>query len=219
MGQCAIIGLGTFGFNTAVLLAQQGHQVLAIDRNEEIIEDIKNLVTHAVVGDAMDKETLVEFVSPDVDAVILGLGEEWMEATILAIVHLRDMGIKHIIVKSMNELRGKVYKTVGASQVIFPEQETAHRLVRRLTIPSLIDQIPLAPEYSIIELATPDSFVGKSVAELHLRQKYGVTVIAIKDVLKDSMVIMPEPGYILPPDSALIVLGRSSDIDHLKQFR
>jgi trk system potassium uptake protein TrkA len=141
-----------------------------------------------------------------------------MEATVLAIVHLRQLGVKNIIVKSMNNVRGDVYLSVGATEVIYPEKESALRLSRKLTIPALIDQIPLAPEYSVVEVALPDGFAGKSLRTLRLREKYGVTVIAIKDVLKDSLVLVPEPDQTLPADSALIIIGRHTDIDKLKQF-
>lgn len=218
MKQYVVIGLGTFGFNVAAELAKQGHQVLAIDLDKSIVEDIKDLVTDAVVANAMDRDMLEELVSGGFDAAIIGLGEEFMEATVLAIVHLRKLGVKRIIVKSMNELRGEVYLSVGATEIIFPEKETALRLARRLSIPALIDQIPLAPEYSIVEVALPDDFAGKSLRKLQLREKFGVTVIAIKDVLKDTMVFIPPPDLILAADSALLIIGRNPDIDKLKRF-
>lgn len=218
MKQFVVIGLGTFGFNLAIELARQGHQVLAIDSDKSIVDDVKDLVTDAVVANVMDRDALSEFVSANLDTAILGLGERYMEATVLAIVHLRKLGVKNILVKAMNELRGEVYLSVGATEIIYPEKETALRLARRLTIPQLIDQIPLAPEYSIIELALPDDFVGKSLWKLRLREKYGVTVIAVKDVLKDTLVLSPPPDEVLRPDSALIVIGLHDDIDKLKRF-
>jgi trk system potassium uptake protein TrkA len=217
MKRFVVIGLGAFGFNLAVALAKQGHHVLAMDSDETIVEDIKDLVTDAVVADAMDMDALSEFVNGSFDVAILGLGER-LEETVRAIVHLRSLGVKNIIVKSMDELRGEVYSSVGATEVIYPEKETAFRLARRLTIPTLVDQIPLAPEYSIVELALPDAFVGKSLRELRLREKYGVTVVAIKDVLRDTMLLIPKPDQVLVADSALIVIGHHTDIDKLRRF-
>jgi trk system potassium uptake protein TrkA len=218
MKQIIVIGLGTFGFNVAVELTKRGHQVLAIDSDKSIVEEIKDFVTDAVAASAMDKAMLNEFVDNNFDTAILGLGERYLEATVLSIIHLRNIGVKNIIVKSMNELRSEVYRSVGATEIINPEKETASRLARRLTIPALIDQIPLAPEYSVVEIALPDDFIGKSIRELNLRQKYGVTIIAIKDILKDEMIIVPLPDYIFTPDSALIILGKHSDIDKMKKF-
>lgn len=218
MKQFVIIGLGTFGFSVAVELAKQGHQVLAIDSDKSIIEEIKNLVTEAVVANVMDKKTIEEFVDKNFDTAILGFGENYMEATILAIIHLKEIGVKHIIVKSMNELKGKVYLSIGATEIIYPEKESAIRLSRKLSIPTLIDQIPLAPEYSIVEIALPDSFIGKTIRELNIRKKYNVTIIAVKNVLQDELILVPEASFKFFPDTALILLGRHVDIDKLKKF-
>lgn len=218
MKQFVVIGLGTFGFNVAVQLAKQGHQVLAIDSDKKIIDRIKNLVTESVVVDAMDKSSLDEFVDGGFDSAILGMGESYMEATILTIVHLKQIGVKQIIVKSMNELRGEVFRSIGATEIIFPEKESAIRLARKLTIPTLIDQISLAPEYSIVEIALPDSFIGKNIGELDLRKKYNVTIIAVKNILHDEMVPVPDASYKFLPDTALILMGKHDDIDRLKRF-
>lgn len=218
MKQFAVIGLGTFGFNLAVTLTKHGHQVLAIDIDKEIVDDIKDFVTDAVVANVMDKDVFSEFINENFDAAILGLGEGYMEATIMAIVHLKQIGVKNIIVKSMNELRGEVYSSIGASEVIYPEKESASRLARRLTIPSLIEQIPLAPEYSIVEIALPDAFIGKTLHALKFREKYNVNVIAIKDVLKDTLELNPHPEQKLGADCALIVIGKHADLDNLKKF-
>lgn len=218
MKQFVVIGLGTFGFNLAIELAKNGHGVLAIDNDKQIIDRIKDLVTDAVVGDAKDKDMLLEFAKDIIDTAVLGLGEVFMEDTVLAIIHLRNLGVKNIIVKSMNDLRGEVYLSVGATEIIYPEKETAVRLAKRLTIPMLIDQISLAPEYGIVEIALPDSLVGKSIRELKLREKFGVIIIAVKDILHDEMNLVPEPSLILKPDVALILLGKHTDINKLKKF-
>lgn len=218
MKQFVVIGLGTFGFNLAIELAKNGHGVLAIDNDKQIIDRIKDLVTDAVVGDAKDKDMLLEFAKDTIDTAVLGLGEVFMEDTVLAIIHLRNLGVKNIIVKSMNDLRGEVYLSVGATEIIYPEKETAVRLAKRLTIPMLIDQISLAPEYGIVEIALPDSLVGKSIRELKLREKFGVIIIAVKDILHDEMNLVPEPSLILKPDVALILLGKHTDINKLKKF-
>lgn len=218
MKQFLVIGLGSFGFNVAVELVRQGHQVTAIDADRIRIDEIKELVTEAVIADVTDRNALAELVSPEVETAVLGLGESFMEATVLAIVHLRKLGVKNILVKAMNELRGEVYLTVGATRIIYPEKETASRLARVLTIPALIDQISLAPEYSIIELALPDDYVGTSLRELKMKQKFGVEVIAVKDVLRDSLVLTPPADSKLGPDTALIIIGKNEDIERLKRF-
>ncbi len=215
MGQFVVIGLGNFGYNVAVSLFEQGHQVLAIDSNNKKIEQIKDKVTQAVVTNVKEKEALSEFVSSDVDAAIVSLGDK-IEASILTTLHLKDLGIKKIIVKAINDDHGQILKLIGAMEVIYPEKEEAVRLAHRLTKPNLIEQIPLASEYSIMEMAVPDKFVGKSLKELQLRSKYKVEVIAIKDVLQDTLHLIPGADVKIKPDNVLIVIGKEPDINKLR---
>lgn len=215
MGQFLVIGLGNFGHNVAVSLFEGGHEVLAVDLNNKKIEQIKGKVTQAVVANVKDKEALSEFLSSDVDAAIVSLGDK-LEASILTTLYLKDLGIKRIIVKAINDDHGQILRLIGATEVIYPEKEEATRLAQRLTIPNLIEHIPLASEYSIMEIAAPDNFVGKSLKELQLRSKYNVEVIAIKDVLLDTLHLIPGADVKIKPDSVLIVIGKEPDINKLK---
>lgn len=218
MGQFIVVGLGNFGFNLAVELAELRHQVQVIDSSSEKIELIKNKVTQAVVADVRNREALIEIVRKDVDAVIVGLGDS-MEASTLAVLYLKDSGVKKIIAKAMNEDHGKVLKSLGATEVIFPEKDIAIRLAKWLTYPNLIEHIPLSPEYSILEIAAPDVYIGKTLGELQLRSKYGIEVIAIKEVLSDKFHLIPGGNVKITPDSALIIIGRESDINKKKLFK
>ncbi|MDD5454254.1 MAG: TrkA family potassium uptake protein [Candidatus Ratteibacteria bacterium] len=215
MGQFVVIGLGNFGYYVAVTLFEAGNQVLAIDANSKKIEQIKDKVTQAVVINVKEKEVLSEFVSSDIDAAIVSLGDN-IEASILSTLYLKELGVKKIIVKAVNDEHGQILKMIGAMEVIYPEKEEAFRLAKRLISPNLIEHIPLAPEYSIMEIAVPDKFVGKSLKELKLRSKYNVEVIAIKDVLQDTLVLIPEADVKIKPDSVLMVIGKEEDINKLK---
>lgn len=215
MKQFIVIGLGNFGYNVASALSELGHQVLAIDSDGKKIEEIKDKVTHSVVADAKDKKVLSEFVTSDIDAVIVGLGDN-IEASTLVILYLKDLGAKSIIAKAMNDDHGEILRTIGANEIIYPEKETATRLAERLTTPNLIEQIPLAPEYSIAEIACPDKFIGKTLKELQLRNKYDLEVIAVKEVLSDKFYMIPKADFKINTDSALVVLGRKEDIEKLK---
>ncbi len=215
MGQFVVIGLGNFGYNVATSLFELGNQVLAIDLNSKKIEQIKDKVTQAVVANVKDKEALSEFLSSDVDAAIVSLGDK-LEASILTTLYLRDLGIKKIIVKAINDDHGQILRLIGATEVIYPEKEEATRLAQRLTTPNLIEHIPLASEYSIMEMVVPDKFAGKSLKELQLRSKYKVEVIAIKDVLHDTLQLIPGADVKIKPDNVLIVIGKKPDINKLK---
>ena len=214
MGQYVVIGLGNFGFNAAVSLAERGHEVLVIDNSPKRIEKIKDLVTEAIIADAKEIHVLDEFIQPKVDAVIVNLGDT-IESSALATLHLKEMGVKYIIVKAVEEIHGTILKKIGASEIINPEKDSAERLSERLTFPNLIENIPLMPEYSIVEIAVPDKFVGKSLRGLQLRTKHNIEVIAIKDVLMNKLVILPDVDFKMLPDNILVVLGKKDDIENL----
>jgi trk system potassium uptake protein TrkA len=215
MKQFVVIGLGSFGFNLATALAKDGHEVLVIDSDERNIEAIKDRVTHAVMADATDKKVLSEFVSTDADAVIVGLAEN-MEASTLATLYLRDLGMKEVIVKALSDDHAKVLKAVGATEIVYPEKDVALRLAERLSTPNLIEHLPLTPEYSIVEITPPESFLGKTLRELQLRKEFGVIVIAVKDVLSNTFHLIPDTDFEIKPNSALVIIGRSENIDKLR---
>jgi trk system potassium uptake protein TrkA len=215
MGQYVVIGLGNFGFNAAVSLMRRGNEVLAIDSNSKRVEIIKDLVTEAIIADAKEKSILQEFIQPKIDAVIVNLGDT-IESSALVTLYLKEMGVHHIVVKVVEEIHGTILKKLGANEIINPEKDSAVRLAERLTAPNLIEHIPLAPEYSIVEIVVPDKFIGKSLKELQLRNKYNVEVIAIKDVLSEKFKLIPPAEYKLEPDNIIIVIGRKEDLVKLK---
>ncbi len=214
MKQYIVIGLGNFGYNIAIALSELGHYVLAIDSNRKKIEQIKDRVTHAVIGDATDKELLAEFITDSIDAVIVGLGSN-MEANILITLYLRDLKVKKIISKAVSDDHGKILTAIGAHQVVYPERDVAIRMAKELTNPNLIEHIPLAPEYSIVTIAAPQKFIGKTLKELQLRNKYGVEVIAVKDVLMDKFYIIPNADFRIGIDNALLIIGEKDNIEKL----
>jgi trk system potassium uptake protein TrkA len=215
MKQFIVIGLGSFGYNLAESLAGLGHEVLAIDQEERKIESIKENVTHAVCADATDKKILEKFVNTDADAVIIGLNEG-MESSTLVSLYLKDMGIKNVIVKALSDDHAKILKAIGATEIIYPEKDVAIRLAERLSTPNLIEHLPLTPEYSIVEITPPESFVGKTLRELELRKKYGFIVIAVKDMLTDTFYLIPGADFKIRENAALMIMGKKKDIERLE---
>ncbi len=214
MEQYIVIGVGNFGYNVAVTLSELGNQVLVIDSDKKKIDQIKDKVTHAVIANARDKEVLSDLVTESIDAVIVGLGDD-LEANILVTLYLKELKVRRIIAKALNDDHGKILKSIGAHEVVFPERDFAIRLAKELSNPNLIEHIPLAPEYSIVTIATPDRFVGKTLKELQLRNKYGIEVIAVKDVLTDKFHLIPGADFKLAADSALLIIGEQTDIDRI----
>ncbi len=216
MRQFAVIGLGNFGHNCALRLAQVGHQVLAIDMDEARIEAIKDQVTQAVVADTRDKAVLSEYVSSAVDAAVVSLGDH-VEASLLAVLYLRELGIKHIVAKASSDDHGKILESIGATDVVYPERDAAVMLAEKLSADTtVLHYIALSPEYSIVDVATPDEFVGKTLKQLHLPRHHGILVIAVKNLLKNEIRLMPPAEQVLDPDSVLTVIGRYEDLAKLK---
>ena len=215
MKQFVVIGLGNFGFTVATRLHQIGHQVLAADSNTTRVEHIKDLVTQAVVIDAKDKSALAEVVTDVIDAAVVGLGDS-VEASLLCVLYLKELGVKRIIAKAASDDHGRILESIGTSEVIYPERDAALRLAEKLNAPtSVIDYIELSPDYSIIDVATPDDFVGKTLKQLQLPKKQGILVIAVRNVMKSGIQLLPPADYTFEPDSIMTVIGRYADLNKL----
>ncbi len=228
MKQFAVIGLGRFGSSVARKLSEKGHQVLAIDKDEEKVQDASSYVTQSVELDVGDEKGLRAVGIEGVDCVIVSIGGVNLQASILITVILKDIGIKEIIAKAASELHAKVLRKVGATRVVFPEREMGVRLANSLVSPKILEQIELSQDYSIIETLPPKEFVGKSLRKLEIRARHGITVIAIKEKKalgsrkEDGEVsrvinILPEADYIIKEDEVLVVIGGNKDIEKLKK--
>ena len=215
MKQFVVIGLGNFGFNVATRLAQIGHEVLAIDSDETRIESIKDHVIQAVVGDSRNKDMLKDFVSGSLDVVVVGLGDS-IEASVLCVLYLKELGVKRIIAKAASHDHGRILESIGTSEVIYPERDAAIRLAEKLNAPtSVLDYIELSPEYGIVDIATPEAFYKKTLKQLNLPKQHGVLVIAARDVMKNEITLMPPADFKLEPDSVITVIGRYADLAKL----
>ncbi len=221
MNNFAIFGLGQFGFSIAECLMESSCEVLAIDRNPEKIEEIKDIVTMAVIGNVADRGTFDKFITENIECIIIGLGQN-LEDSVLATLYAKETGIKNIIAKASTEDHGKILEHIGATEVVYPSKETAKRLATGLTNPNLLDYLPIYEGYSLIEINLPDDFLDKSLRELDLQKKYGIMVIAIKeahtvaDGKTDSLSLFPSPDMKLARSMRLVVVGRDKDIANLK---
>lgn len=153
-GQYAVIGLGRFGSSLATTLHQAGNEVLAIDRNEERIEEYKDHVTYAVVADSTDEEALKSVGIRNFDAVIVAIGDD-IQASILTVLILKELEVKKVVAKAINKRHGQVLYKVGADWVVFPERDMGERVATQLMSPNVLDYIELAKDYSIKEVKAP----------------------------------------------------------------
>lgn len=216
MAQVAVIGLGRFGFHVARRLHEAGHEVLAVDIGADNVQRIRDFSSQAVVLDARDKPRLEALGIRDFDVVVVSLGER-VDASALVTLHLKELGVKRLITKAGSEDHGKLLELIGADEVVFPEREVAARLAHRLTSPNLIDYIPLGEGCSIHEVAPPDSFVGRSLADLKLRNRFRAQVLAVRDALTQQILLNPGAEFVVKPSDALIILGRDEDLAQLKR--
>lgn len=212
--QFAVIGLGRFGTSITTELSSMGYDVLAIDSDEEIIHDIADTAAHAVQADAMDEEALKSLGIRNFDVVIVSIGEN-IQASIMATIILKEMGVNRVVAKSQNAMHGKVLKKLGA-EVIYPERDMAIKVARSLVSENILDQIELSPEYGIMELLAPESFINKSLVQIDVRKKTGATILAIKH--GDEIIVAPRAGQVISAGDILVALGRYEHLNRLSEI-
>jgi len=207
-----VIGLGNFGFHVARTLYEAGHEVIAIDMDQEKVQRVQDHASYAIIGDAAGKDFLTGQGVGEMDAVVVSTGERSHLATLITL-YLKELKVPHILVKAISEDHGRILEKVGATEVIFPEKDMAIKIARGLSSPNVLEFIPLAEEYSITEVAPPAHFVGKSLIDLDLRRKFNVTVIGIKDVLTDAFTVVPPPTCVIKDSDLLVFIGKSDDVE------
>ncbi len=217
MARYAVIGLGRFGSTLVRSLYQAGHEVLAMDINPDLVQTLRDDSTQAVALDARDKTQLKGLGLRDVDWAIVSVGEH-LEASTLACFYLKEMGVR-VVARAGSADHGKILAVLGVDEVIYPERDMALRLADRLSHPNLLDYVPLGPEYSIMEVAVPDSFIGKSLQELQIRNRYRIQVVAIRDALTDTLNVVPQGDDVLKDSDVLVVLGARDDLDRFREVK
>lgn len=217
MKNIAIIGAGSFGYNLAVKLAHEGSEVLVIDIDKDRIEPLKLLVPKVVIADASKKETLEELGLADFDVVVVSLGDH-LEASIMTILFLKQLKVKRIIAKADNEDYGRAMELVGANEIIFPEKSVATNLAKTLLFGNVLEYFMLSDGYSIMEIAVPEYFLGKTLIELDFRNKHQLNIIAIKNSLTTNMTVIIPGDYSFQPDDSIIVIGENNNLKKFKQL-
>jgi len=202
----AVIGLGSFGSNVARTLYERGHEVVAIDKDKDKIEEAKSFSSHAVLTDASVKENLEALGVAQMDVVVVSLGSA-IEASVLTVLHLHELGLKRIVAKASTEDHGKILEAIGATDVINPEKDMAVRTALKLTSPHILECLPLMSGVSIEEVAPPERFIGKSLRDLDLRHKYGIQVIAVRELVPERTLYVPPADFVIKDSDVLIVMG------------
>lgn len=221
MRQFAVIGLGRFGWSVAKTLSEKGHQVLAIDRNEELVQGASDFVTEAVQADSTDEKALKAVGIMNVDVAIIGIGTN-LEASVLTALILKELGIQHIVARAVSDEHGKVLERVGATKVVFLERDMGIKVANSLVSPSVLEHIELSPEFSIIETVLPEEFIGKSIRNLDLRAEYDLNIIGVRrtDPAKEGtgeLDVAPKADYVIKQGDIFVIIGSNESLGRFKK--
>ncbi|MBQ3425284.1 MAG: TrkA family potassium uptake protein [Clostridia bacterium] len=211
--QCIVIGLGRFGRSIAETLCQDGAEVLGIDRNMDLVEDVKDLLTQAIQMNAMDREALEALGIPDFDIAFVTMGSD-IKASGTIVLSLKELGAKHIIAKAHDDFHGRMLEKLGADQVLFPERDMGRRVAHNLISGNIIDKLELSTEYSMAELRPQRDWIGTSLGSLGMRSKLGINVVAIRN--GEDLNAMPDQDTILLEDDVLLVVASEETLKRLE---
>lgn len=214
MKQFAVIGCGRFGTAVAKTLYKNGYDVLAIDGDEEIVQVISEFVTHSAQVDVQDEHALRAVGMSNIDVAIIAIGSE-VKASIMATLVVKEMGVKYVVAKAQDELHAKVLYKIGADRVIFPERDMGVRLAYNLTSTNILDYIELAPEYSIMEIVAPEKWLERSLKDINIRAKYGISVMAIKH--GEAINVAPQADVVIHRGDVMVVVGSNEDLHRVQE--
>ena len=218
MKRFAVIGLGNFGFHAVKALYEDGNEVVAIDLDKNRVQAIDPYSTEAVVLNATDKESLKSLGLENMDGVIVSTGTK-ISTSILICLYLHEIGVAKILAKALDEDHAKILKRVGATEIIHPERDMAVRISRGLSRPNVLDFIPLAEDFDLVQVGPPKEFIGKSLRELNLRARYNVHIIAIKELVPENFMLVPPANFVIKDSDILIMLGKTEDIRQIKALK
>lgn len=210
-----VTGLGRFGAEVARKLCEQGCEVLAMDVRNDLVQQVANDVTHAVVGDSQDKEVLRALGAGNFDCAVVAIGGD-LAASVLTTMNLKELGVPYIVCKAHDETHRRVLEKLGADRVVIPEQEYADRLAKSLSSTNVLDYIELSSEYGIIEVPVPKAWQGKTLRELNVRAKLGVNILAIKHGGRTD--VSPAADYTIERDAIMLVLGDTKALEAVQKL-
>lgn len=209
--QFAVIGLGKFGMSVAMTLAQAGYEVIAVDNDGEKIQDISDYVTYAIKADATEAGVLEKIGVKNVDAAVIGVATD-LGASIMTIIRAKEAGAPYVLAKANDSLQGDVLKKVGANEVIYPERSMGTRVAKKLISGNFLDLYELSQNFSMVELAIPEQWVGKNLIELDLRKK-GINVIGLME--GEKVTVNLEPKIPLPADATVIIVADNKILSNI----
>ena len=210
----AVIGLGRFGGSICRELSEEGMEVMAIDLDEDKVNEFANIASHAVVGDTTDEAVLKSLGIRNFDHVIVAIGDN-IQSSILTTLMLKELGVKFITVKAQNDYHEKVLSKIGADQIVHPERDMGRRIAHNLISNNVLDYLELSDEHSIVEIVANSKLDGNTLIDLDIRAKYGINIVAIK---RDKEIFVShQADEIIQKGDILIVIGTDTDIDRFEK--
>ena len=210
--QYAVLGMGSFGESVALTLENMGCDVLVMDDSYEKIQDISDKVSYAMKADISDPDALQALGGKNLDGVVVAVSEN-LEAGIMATMLCKEMGIPLVVAKAKNRLQGAILQRVGADRIVYPEIEMGSRVAKSLVSREFMDWIELSNDYSMVEIAVPDKWVGRTLVDINVRERLGINVVGI--IINGKIDVTLDPQKPLPEGGILIVIGAN---DVLEKF-
>ena len=212
MKRFVVVGLGNFGSSVAEALYSRGHDVIALDIDERAVDDIAPHCSRAAVGDGRQIETLEEIGAGTADAAVVSTGDD-LTASILATMALLDLGIERVYAKVISHNHARVMSRLGATETIFPERESGFNLASRISEKGVLDYVRMGRNLSVQELVVPEDWRGRTLRDLEVRARFGVSVVGIHDTAADRMIVPPDPDETLAPTDTLLLAGTDEALE------
>lgn len=212
--QFVVIGCGRFGTAVAQELTKLGREVMVIDIDQDVIQNMSNVVTYAVQADVTDANTVKSLGIGNFDTAIVTMGAN-IQGSMLATLLVKETGVKKVISKAQSKVHSQILYKIGADRVIFPEREMGIRLAKNLVSKNVLEFIELSEDYSVIELLVSDEWIGKTLEELDMRKKYGVNVVAIKNLDKVNISVLG--SYEIQENDILVVIGQNENLNQFEK--
>lgn len=214
--QVLVVGLGRFGSSIARTLCEDGVQVLAVDRRLDLVEAVRDSITQAVQADSMDQETMDALGAGEFDTAFVTIGDD-IRASCVSVMLLKELGVRQVIAKAADEFHGRMLEKLGADKIVYPERDMGRRVAHNLVSGNLLEYIELSPDFSMAEILAESSWVGKNLAELHLRDTLGINVVAVRS--GDKVNPLPTSGTVIQQGDVMLVVAGDETLLKLNKRR
>lgn len=206
--QFFVAGLGRFGKSVAITLEKMGYDVMAMDIDEDVVQDLSDSLGYVVCADCSDEKNLTSIGAGNADVAVVAVGD--LSASLMTTLILKEIGVKKIVVKALDLLHGKMLQKIGADKIIYSENEMGIRVAHNLISPGIVDYIEMENNITILSIHVPEEWVGKSLIDIDVRRKYNITVVAIKR--EENMFVNPRPDMQMKDKDMLVILGDSESV-------